>query len=778
MKIKHIVIFVSILLAENILVARIPENLTGTDRFPYTEVAGIPLGALNLSVGAEFFTVVAQRLYNVAHLCIRQKDEELPIINLGDGGIETKPAKEPKGGKGSKVSYVFVDENLANTVSTNINPVAILMHALFHQQEQTTEMSDFKVSRLAQVVRGEKGVSLEKTLEGWAEFIEFVCTTYTSKEKRLVPLTNKNCVVNAYTRAPIFQSKPDIKALIIKISAWAESVGLNKDLPLRILMAGVYDLCGHDKLLINSFYGQLTPKIQRLLESQDTYKKTADPQSANLGAASGAGEEDPKFADTICKLLNTYLGSFVPLHYKAVRLNSKEYADCFETTVRNVILSLILQRDGTFKSDVLRPEYKAFVNKYPTMIAQATLEAHNEWVALVATVPGVLYVIDPSGGKLTELKSSFKSLILALNYIFDLKIEAFNSFTKDSPIAIESLEEQSVDKEFIEKNLSEVIRLINLNEGFSVDIRCQGVDYTPGEKINFLVTTPVVELRGYINVGTHSGVNSDKSKTIFNLETISGAHTVRSFFPFITHALSTRNFDINRKASFLLNSLSLDPSVDNSKEIPQLIEYDIELAHVHLLANIILSNQAEGNILNSIMNMLTLIKSIKDKNPSLLDDDFLLSRFFSIALALSNHNLLDVRNKCIEIFKLLWEINKGFFEALTVIGKLISLKNQHKTNRYDESIKIMITMLLEKNGSFVDALVEELDRCILLYENDRDQSIFLDSFELIVESFPPSVTVDAEKKSKFVAKLEKLKDEDDSYFHNEMIDKLIALFKP
>lgn len=450
-------------------------------------VYDLPLGALNLVHGAEFFTCVLQPLYQYGEYVELEKVEADDKSQAGDAGLESGPvggAGGPAGVDEEKPSVEVGARDASVTVAPKFkhnfynngfikeilkyqesNPLVLLIRALFWQLPGTQGLNDFRVTALALAKdKATKNINLKATLEEWAHVIAGVLATYELHERAQVaqPIpaqqlaymgakvisrvsgtypSMKNAIVSFNTNVAM----PKFGTLIWDCIEYSKKNDLGQDFILRILMGAVYSLVGDDPSLISHFYDKLKPLLQTkpfnlsedqiLLAEEDKVQAEANEQHA-------------------INLIRVILGSFTPLSYGTAQVFGEFFPDCLETTIRDIVCALLEQDDGSFASGLVRKDVQTFLEKFSTREAQYKPEARDEWAAIMSNVrkadgtPRFLYGED----KQYDLRGCCMNMLAALNYIFELEIPDFDSFT----ISL-AVEDGVANKEFIEK----VVPLIN-----------------------------------------------------------------------------------------------------------------------------------------------------------------------------------------------------------------------------------------------------------------------------------------------------------------------------
>ncbi len=470
--------------------ARVPAHLAGTDIFPYegvsvelkrrklgadgkTIVEGgravledvsveLPLGVLNLASGAEFFTVIAQQLYKYADL----------IEVVADDAVAAGAAAAAAPVRGGRRVHRYIVDPWTKSLKKkeDVNPISILIRALFKQVDGTTGLGDFRVSTLAMHEDG-----LHATLADWADAIVAVFTMHTVRAERNKIedqvgvfnklLSDKNSLIRAYNVFLMQPEKPTFGSVIALSMAWGEAAGFGPDVVLRMLMGGVYALCGHDQKAIKFFYNELLKKLAKqkifsaavpaqftraLAEArarftgvwgggavQDSATRAGVAETKDPEPADGTGLPEAYTADaavdspsyTAYQMLENRSGAFSILAYEVAHVGSATYPDCFETTMRNIVRVLVANVSDLDAK--MHADYAAYFTEYNTEWLQVTQQARDAWASLVSRIPGILYTENKP-----ELEPSLMNLLVALNYIFQLKLPALDAITDENPVTI------------------------------------------------------------------------------------------------------------------------------------------------------------------------------------------------------------------------------------------------------------------------------------------------------------------------------------------------------
>ena len=250
-----------------------------------------------------------------------------------------------------------------------------------------------------------------------------------------------------------------------------------------VLLAIVYRLAGANKNLLKDFYEKLNEIIRANEKIRSIFVKDVIPSNwvnkrfkpterkklgANLTFNAANTEKLKKYYESLVYL--TLLPGTIPpevsyaatyYHYDpADPTQFVGFADCMESTLRNVINLLVYDKDSvSFKLSKLRSIHPiaAFVEFYQKNANAVDVESdylHNEWAALVSNIPFVAYlrkviehgttaiVLDklgfikvPRGANVGdgyvvvgpddivyELQPSLRNTILVLNHLFQLDL--------------------------------------------------------------------------------------------------------------------------------------------------------------------------------------------------------------------------------------------------------------------------------------------------------------------------------------------------------------------
>ncbi len=540
--------------------ARVPAHLAGTDIFPYEgttinvsrgkfDAEGkaileggrqvreavsveLPLGALNLASGAEFFTVMAQQLYKYADL-IEVVTADVDFPTAAGAAAPAAPVAPVRGGR--RVHRYIVDPwTKSLKKKEDVNPIAVLLRVLFKQVDGTTGLADFRVSTLATSKDG-----FNATLADWADIIVATLAIYKVrvecvKQQELVGalrkiLPSKNSLINAYNAFEMQPEKPSFGLALAVSITWGDAAGVGSDLVLRMLMGGVYALCGHDQKAIKFFYAELLKKLEKqkiiladvLAEARARFTdvwgerpvqdsatragvaETKDPEPADgtgvpEAYTAGAAVDSPSY--TAYQMLKNISGAFSVLAYDVARVGSATYPDCFETTMRNIVRGLVA---GVSDLGVkMHEDYAAYFTAYSTEALQATQKARDAWASLVSAIPGILYTANKP-----ELNVSLMNLLVGLNYIFHLKVPALDAITDENPVTISN--ELDPDREEL---LRDLVASVNnaLRDKLSKDVEIEVDSYEDviSHKISLTrFQAGDIIMTGYLHVGQHAEIN-------------------------------------------------------------------------------------------------------------------------------------------------------------------------------------------------------------------------------------------------------------------------------
>jgi|GEM_PF-7123977 len=514
-----------IVLLFNTVSGREPQNLIGTDFFPdvvafinpHGDLIELPTRALNLAYGAECFTVCCQPLYEFG---------ELVVYGTADSDIA---------GRGRQINkfYKEIIEKKPLTYE-RCNPLALLVRTLFCQNPGTNALSEFHITKPLQ----------KKSMEWWADFVIRALCLYLPTAIKLEddrastadsfkkfdkeqsdPLSA--CKTNLYTKAPAMSD------LLRRSIAWARENDLGEDFPLRVVMAGVYELSGGEPNYIKLFYQGLYRKIKELggiakWVPVDVEKFHAIGERIESFAPDLAGMETTSPSTRACVLLKQYNGPFSPLASIPVTYKGQVFTDCFETMLRCSMLILLLTPDGGFREGVVRPEIDTFLKTYPDMPSQALEAARNDWLVLMSNIPKALYCSE----KGCELEVTFVNFLFMLNYTFDLRIADFGeSFVPQS-------DREFNNCAFIEMVLSKVNMALAVKLGLLADTQILQVQKEEGDDeisdregtdVNCDIETPYGTLEVLIQCYLHGEVNIEYDGVIEIDE--------RGEFPFLERAI-------------------------------------------------------------------------------------------------------------------------------------------------------------------------------------------------------------------------------------------------
>jgi hypothetical protein len=537
---------------------RVPENLVGTTIFPeFVRIAlpikkasgsraggaaevkpvqedkfyDLPLGALNLVSGAEFFTCVLQPLYQHGEYVelVEVVDDKKPLAradvesdfaggSAGGGAEEEKHPVEAEAGvaavtAGPKFKHCFYKNGFTKEQLEyeDCNPLVVLVRSLFWQLPGTEGLSDFRVTTLALVKdKKTKNIDLKATIEQWADVIAAVLATYplhvqaeqadAASAAQRVAFTGINLINTVTHKNPSMKTaieafnsnlnRKNLGELIWDCIEYSKKNDLGEDFPLRILMGALYSLVGDDTTLISHFY-------KTLLNILDNPGKAFAPlaplkdKRAEFGLSDDSEVQVTSNEHSAIAMINSLIGVFTPVSYGLAKVFGQQFPDCLETTIRNIVCALLAQDDGSFRAGLVRDDVQKFLNKFPTKKEQFLPQSHDDWAAIMSNVrkadgtPRFLYGLVTSGGEEYNLRGCCINMLTALNYIFELGIPDF-----DSHVISIDVEAGAANKAFIQR----VIPLINekLKEKLGdetkevitlEDIQSQTADTTNKERI-------------------------------------------------------------------------------------------------------------------------------------------------------------------------------------------------------------------------------------------------------------------------------------------------------
>jgi tetratricopeptide (TPR) repeat protein len=693
----------------------------------------LPTKVLNLSYGAEFFTVVAQPLWNFGELVrMAEKPAVAPQAaeeGVAAGGVAETLAigQQPVAVEKIKELHNFYKDIVTKEPLplTECNPLAILMRALFTQIPGTSSLEDFRVSVLCCV--NDKDATpqenSQQTLTQWANVVAATLSIYESmaQEKDLqklidlinatfkkIHLTKDNQLVDRLTRN-IFnfvdnEKQPKLSLLLLRCITWSETNGFGRDFPLRILIGGVYALAGDNQENIFHFYRALKVALEKAMPAITT-------QIARLSIPT-AGEDIPApFTKIDClpgaaitpqtpipqhafSLLLLQLGSFQPLAYTNTkpRPEIKSFPDCFETTLRNIVLFLLINDNGGFKADLVAEDYKAFFRQHGSMQAQTSQTARDQWAALVSNIPGALYARNQTlnGAELGaleykhELEPSLIQLLFFLNKIFELEVDF-----EGHALSIQAAQ-ADINKAFIATNLSRVVaalktKLVMAEDPLTevVQSKTSGSDITDvqGNYITLKILNGVGTMTVSIDVCGHAQIIPDKKSADLELTPLSLA-----LFFYLSTAL--KNYAFNPAE---MNPVYALPLLNKPLSITQ-------------LAPILTSSQAMLRILYAaITRDYEIDKRVWLSNLALLVS---IGQGFEQAIAAATEGIKSsdynvAFDGALVLFEALFEQNQGFEQAIVAAVEGI------KSNDFIVKVAALdlFTALFKKDQGFEQAIV-------------------------------------------------------------------------
>lgn len=434
----------------------------------------LPTLALNLSIGAEFFTVLAQPLWKYGNL------SRLVNTTKADQNVQTTPQQIR-----ILESYKEITQKEPLPL-TEYNPVALLLRMFFWQNPGTQTLGDFRIPKTCcKVDPRTQDILLSDTLESWADGIVALMKIYEflQSTKELAAKVQQNVVqdltiryfkasgiisghplIQGWATCPIAftndERKPAFSDLLIRSIVWSEENGFGYDLPLRVFQGAVYALAGHDQKAIFHFYQSLKNRLgQTIGELMPQLADIIVPDEEHLPTPFIETEDTSAPETSLAFTASTKIELF-PLTYGRAIVDETSFADCFETALRNIVLALIMDEKRCFQIHLVAEKFKTFFTSYDTLAKQATAQARNDWGKLVSRLPGVLYA-QPAG---YDLKSSLINLLLLLNHIFELEIEPFSTL-----IVSTTPENQKQNHELIISTLPIINKKLAAKLGYTTD---------------------------------------------------------------------------------------------------------------------------------------------------------------------------------------------------------------------------------------------------------------------------------------------------------------------
>ena len=450
------------------LESRNPQNIVGTDIYP-DQIFGtfkrntsketfdllpfsLPTKALNLAYGAECFTTCLQPLYHLGELVVLEKISIVrssdPYGALAGAGADILEAGQRRGPFRNNFYKEIVNKEPLPYEACN--PLAILVRCMFNQVSGTFGLDNFRVSKNCILFKDDGLPDYANTIVAWAQLVTIMLKLYEqhyifqADEKRLtkaVDATSRFSLKHNFFlfKRPLeafqtnLEQKPKMANLLSDCVAYADKNGLGIDFPLRILMAGVYALLGHEKSLIMAFYKELQKNMAVTFfpEGSSTLDISMELSIAinqKIDALSGVSVQDDSPSQMAYELLKEYLGSFNPIAYEKISVGGNSFYDCFETLLRNIVITMLQPGDSqSLKKGIVMPSIDDFFIKHDKD-EQHTQVSHDEWGALVSNISGAFY--NTAG---YELVPTMPNLLFMLNYIFDLKIADFTEdFARDA----------------------------------------------------------------------------------------------------------------------------------------------------------------------------------------------------------------------------------------------------------------------------------------------------------------------------------------------------------
>jgi len=492
--------------------SRTPENLAGTDIFMDITVPSvnedeaskiISLSNLNLCYGAELFVSgVMQALYN-------------------NGDVIRVVKTQGEAGKDVFITCFYKEiVKKEPLLYAEANPLAILTRALFFQTPGTGSIANFKVSELCKVKdKATKIYRPDVTADQWALFVAYVAKkvyeieqglgiadhAQVKAQKGVIGKLNDQKLATAIDAFATNSNLGKISFidLINKCIEYANTNGFGLWFPVRMLMAGVYELFGHDQMLIFSFYAKLQSALQATFAGVDVVKTEVEKidRPDFLPQPFSKSFLDSSKACIAYNLISELQGVFEPLTYRKVMLETEEsFSDCFETMIRNIVLRLIVQPEGSLNVDVLASKFYAFFRTYPDMISQKKQEAYVAWTQLlVDELKGIGWFLRGT----CELVPSLNNFLVVLNHIFGLEIDLLNAYNPtmraDTPEAKMMFEQMLNAVNVALRTKLEVPQDVNVIEVDEID---KVVD-APGKMIQGVVHSATGDLAFYMDVSDH-----------------------------------------------------------------------------------------------------------------------------------------------------------------------------------------------------------------------------------------------------------------------------------
>jgi hypothetical protein len=660
----------------------------------------LPTGALNMDCGAEFFVCVLQKLYAYANGIIMEE-----IIPASGGTIGTH----------KQYKTMFYSNIITKEGPGNYNPLGLLVRGLFIQLDGTTGIADFRVTNIA------KKKNENETIEDWAKTIAGVVKSYKFHAKVNTSMTyNQSSRIKGETSAlypsmSLFSSAlgqfakntnispaPKFAALIWDCIQYSKNNGLGEDFPLRILMGAVYEFAGKNKELISRFYTSLLTELAAAFTEFN---------GIEVPSADADEDEDEDFIAT--RLIKTFNGQFSPIAYeKNVPIYGITFADCLETTVRNILLALLMNEDGSFKRSLVRSDVQEFLDTYPSMDEQNTLEAHSAWALVVSNLGGMLYKENALGQGRYNLRGTCINFLAMLNHIFDLNIENFRAHVMSVDHA-----SGGANKRFIELVVPEINEALQakLNTDKDIIVLSQPVpenadvaaDTSP---IVCYVTVDKINLK-VITIATHAEVLINKNYDDSDIEWVREA----AAYKYLKTAI--------------LNEVAQEDSKCNLVHIHSTISDETLVALLPLIAG--------NDLIKKMVQVFLLEKFFRDPLPgiSLFKECVEAGFLFDEALIVASYSSQQVEEplhfeRGQDLFRLLLGKGYGFIAAAETVKNI--LKNG--TPFMQESLPAFINAIQNGLRSFVGEMKRgEANVLVLLAKTlvlNEDTLIVLNGFLL------------------------------------------------
>ncbi len=361
-----------------------------------------------------------------------------------------------------------------------------------------------------------------------------------------------------------FDRKFELRTLFDDAVRWCKKEGFEEDLPVRMLMAGVYEMIGHDQRLIGQFYAALCEALKKKFPGNGPmfiaeFERTRVVVQQRRGCYTFKEFErvEDLDANSVAFLMIKQLqDGFAPVAYKTASIASPNvnFPDCFETMTRNIVYAMLMREDGTLNSDVVIPELRLFFKKYPTMADQSLQEAHNDWAQWTVSKLFFEYARrrDHELKPTHELEPTFINVLAMLNHAFDLKVpELAVEFSRND--AEENQRWIASALPIVNARLQEKLGLppeavvISLNNPHSDDCR--------GGLSNCTIDLPMFSLQCMIAVRQHGEIQSVAPKKDKKFSEVT--EKLQEQFPYLRTLLAkkpSRDMEPHQSVVFLSNS--------------------------------------------------------------------------------------------------------------------------------------------------------------------------------------------------------------------------------